>query len=134
MIRLTATIALGLSVLLSEPSLAVVLNPVRGDVTINQGSGFRRVTEEMQVNVGDAVMVGPGDSAWLVYDDSCVVEVKSGAVVTVAGVSPCEAPSDTTPPPTEISGAALGVGLGGAAAAAVILILLNNKKDDPASP
>lgn len=133
MIRLTAGIAFALGVLLSVPSSAVVLDPVRGDVTINQGTGFRRVTETMQVSMGDAVMVGPGDSAWIVYDDNCVVEVKSGAVVTIAGVSPCEAPSDTTPP-TQFSGAA-AIGVGGAVVGGVILLLLNNKNDDkPASP
>jgi hypothetical protein len=131
--RLIASIALGLGIFHCVPAWAVTLDPVRGDVTINQGDGFRRVTTTMQVNAGDAVMVGPGDSAWLVYPD-CTVEVKPGAVVTITELSPCEAPSDIAPTQFSVNnGMALGTLVVGGGIVGAIL-LLNKSNDKPASP
>jgi len=40
------------------------------------------------------VMVGPGGSATVVYEDGCKVDVRPGAVTTIAPLSPCAAGSN----------------------------------------
>lgn len=65
------------------------IEPVQGDLSLNQGQGFQRVDGRVQANVGDSVMVGPGGSANLVYPDGCQVNVQPGSVVNIAPLSPC---------------------------------------------
>jgi hypothetical protein len=84
-----SAVAVGCAVLVASPSWAAVLEPGIGDLTINQGQGFKPVTSSATANVGDSVMVGPGGSATIVYDDGCKVGVKPGAVATIAPLSPC---------------------------------------------
>jgi hypothetical protein len=84
-----SSVAVGCAVLIASPSWAAVLEPGTGDLTINQGQGFKPVTGSATANVGDSVMVGPGGSATIVYDDGCKVGVKPGAVATIAPLSPC---------------------------------------------
>jgi hypothetical protein len=85
---------MGCALLMASPAWATVLEPGLGDLTINQGKGFRPVTSRVSANVGDSVMVGPGGSATVVYDDGCKVSVKPGAVTTIAPLSPCASGSN----------------------------------------
>jgi len=39
-------------------------------------------------------MVGPGGSATVVYEDGCKINVKPGAVTTIASLSPCASGSN----------------------------------------
>lgn len=78
-----------LSVLLSTSSWAATVEPGQGSLTINQGQGFQPVNSRIDANVGDSVMVAPGGSATVVYDDGCKVPVQPGAVTTIAPISPC---------------------------------------------
>jgi hypothetical protein len=87
--RLFTAGCIGCALLIASPSWAAMLEPGLGDLTINQGKGFKPVTSPSSANVGDSVMVGPGGSATLVYDDGCRVPVQAGAVVNVAPLSPC---------------------------------------------
>jgi hypothetical protein len=48
----------------------------------------------MNAKVGDAVMVGPGGTATVVYDDGCKVNVQPGAVITIESLSPCTSGSN----------------------------------------
>jgi hypothetical protein len=105
MARLPAAIALGLGVLLSWPSVAATVEPIQGDVSINQGDGVFRpiLVGRLRATIGDAIMVRPGGRARIVYEDSCVVEVKPGVIATITGKSPCN-PSDIKPvKPSEFS-------------------------------
>lgn len=45
-----------------------MVEPGLGDLTINQGKGFKPVTSSINAKVGDSVMVGPSGSATVVYD------------------------------------------------------------------
>jgi hypothetical protein len=87
--RLFSALSIGCAVLVASPSWAAVIEPGSGDLTLNQGQGFKPVTSGNTANVGDSVMVGPGGSATVVYDDGCKVAVKPGAVTTIAPLSPC---------------------------------------------
>lgn len=78
-----------LAMLLSTSSWAATIQPGQGSLTINQGQGFQPVDSRIDANVGDSVMVAPGGSATVVYDDGCKVNVQPGAVTTIAPLSPC---------------------------------------------
>jgi hypothetical protein len=60
-----------------------------GELSINQGHGFKHVTRRINAKVGDSVMVGPGGTATVVYDDGCKVNVQPGAVISIESLSPC---------------------------------------------
>jgi hypothetical protein len=77
------------AMLLSSSTWAATLQPGSGQLSVNQGQGFQPVSSRVDANAGDSVMVGPGGSATLVYDDGCKVNVQPGAVATVAPISPC---------------------------------------------
>jgi hypothetical protein len=96
---LFSAIAFGCAVLTACPSWAAVVQPGVGDLTINQGKGFKPVTSGATANVGDSVMVGPGGSATITYDDGCKVDVQPGAVATIAPLSPCASGSNAQGPP-----------------------------------
>jgi hypothetical protein len=91
---LFSALSIGCAVLVASPSWAAVVEPGYGDLTINQGQGFKPVTSRSDANVGDSVMVGPGGSATIVYDDGCKVQVRPGAVTSIAPLSPCAAGSN----------------------------------------
>jgi hypothetical protein len=91
---LFSAIVLGCAVLAATPSWAAVVEPGYGDLTINQGQGFRPVAAAVNANVGDSVMVDPGGSATIVYEDGCKVNVRPGAVTTIAPLSPCASGSN----------------------------------------
>ena len=95
---LFSAVAVGCAVLTASPSWAAVVQPGLGNLTINQGQGFKPVTAAVSANVGDSVMVGPGGSATVVYEDGCKVDVRPGAVITVAPLSPCAAGSNAQSP------------------------------------
>ena len=82
-------LATGCAALAASPSWAAVIESGVGDLTINQGQGFKPASPGATANVGDAVMVGPGGRATVVYDDGCRVPVQAGAVSTIAPLSPC---------------------------------------------
>src|ERR1700758_5324056 len=92
--RLFSALSIGCAVLVATPSWAAVVEPGYGDLTINQGQGFKPVASGTNANVGDAVMVGPGGSATVVYDDGCKINVRPGAVTTIAPLSPCASGSN----------------------------------------
>ncbi len=111
---------------------AATVQPVQGDLSINQGQGFQKVNGRVEAKVGDSVMVSPGGSATVSYADGCKVDVKPGAVVTIAPLSPCasgsyaadlglppvyKAPPAEVPPPVDwvpfaVGAAVVGLGIG----------------------
>src|SRR5271166_4334858 len=91
---LFSALSIGCAVLVASPSWAAMIQPGLGDLTINQGQGFKPVASRTDANVGDAVMVSPGGSATIVYDDGCKVDVRPGAVTTIAPLSPCASGSN----------------------------------------
>lgn len=62
---------------------------VDGPVSVNNGQGFKPITEAVVLRPGDVVMASPGGSAKLSYDDGCVVGINAGSVVPVRATSPC---------------------------------------------
>jgi hypothetical protein len=114
-------------------ALAATIQPVQGDLSVNQGQGFQKVNGRIEAKVGDSAMVSPGGSATVTYPDGCKVGVKPGAVVTIAPLSPCasgsyaadlglpppvyKAPPVAVPPPVDwvpfaVGAALIGTGIG----------------------
>ena len=87
--RLFSALAISCSALAASSAWAATVEPGYGDLTINQGRGFKPIQSGLNANVGDSVMVGPAGSATIVYDDGCRVPVQPGAVATIAPLSPC---------------------------------------------
>src|SRR5260370_29148186 len=75
---LFSAFSIGCAVLVASPSWAAIVEPSYGDLTINQGQGFKPVASRSNANIGDSVMVSPGGSATLTYDDGCKVNVQPG--------------------------------------------------------
>jgi hypothetical protein len=95
--------------LLSSSTWAASLQPGQGDLSINQGKGFQAVNNRVDANVGDSVMVGPGGSATVVYDDGCKVDVQPGSVATIAPISPCASGSNADSSDSNWGAIAMGV-------------------------
>ena len=86
---LLGALSITCAVLVASPSWAAIVEPGYGDLTINQGHGFKPVPSRVNANVGNSVMVAPGGAATVVYEDGCKVDVRPGAVTTIAPLSPC---------------------------------------------
>jgi hypothetical protein len=84
--------------LIGSPCWAATVEATQGDLSINQGQGFKPVKGRMNASIGDSVMVGPGGGATVVYEDGCKVAVQPGAVTTIAPLSPCASGSNAEDP------------------------------------
>ena len=69
-----------------------------GTVRINQGKGFAVLQGTTAVKPGDTIMADPKGKGRLVYSDGCTINVKPGALVTVAEVSPCSLTAQANDP------------------------------------
>ena len=58
--RLFSALAIGCSALAASSAWAATVEPGYGDLTINQGQGFKPIQSGLNANVGDSVMVGSG--------------------------------------------------------------------------
>jgi hypothetical protein len=91
---LVGALCFGCAVLLTSSTWAATLEPGQGDLSVNQGQGFQPVNSRVDTKVGDSIMVGPGGSATLTYEDGCTVTVQPGSVTTIAPLSPCASGSN----------------------------------------
>lgn len=136
---------------------AALIQPVYGQVLINQGQGYKAVSDPIQLRQGDTIIVNPGGTANLTYPDGCTVQVTPGSVITVGAQSPCALqgqqgqlaqpqtpPSPQGPGPVETAAAAgtsggtgtlVAIGLGIAVAGGLAFALVGSGDDNkPASP
>ncbi len=117
---------------------AAIIEPLHGDLSLNQGQGFQRFNSRVQANVGDTLMVGPGGAANLVYLDGCRVHVQPGSVVSIAPLSPCASGSFASEAPAQESlfntGALAGGALFAVGAGAFIYGVTQSPSTAPASP
>ena len=82
--RLTS-LALGFCIgsLICLPAMAATVEIVQGQVSVNQGQGYKQITAASAVSAGDQVMAAPGGRGRIVYADGCAIDVYPGAVLTV---------------------------------------------------
>lgn len=131
----------------AEQGFAATLQPMGGEVFVNRGHGYDLVTQPIQVNPGDAVMVNPNGHASIVYNDACNVSVQPGVVSTITPNPPCGNPlppdvaqsyAQTPPPPpssdTGVILGAVGVGLGAAGLGVGIYALSQHNSNTTVNP
>ena len=111
---------------------AATLQPGQGNLTINQGQGFQPVNNRIDANVGDSVMVGPGGSATVVYDDGCKVNVEPGTVATIGPLSPCASGSNAED--YGVNWGAVGLGFAAAALTGVGIYEATKSNNNATSP
>lgn len=128
--------ALCFSLLLSGSAWAATVEPGEGALSINQGQGFQPINSRVDANVGDSVMVSPGGSATVVYDDGCKVSVQPGSVATIAPLSPCATGSYAQDQDNGDTWGAIGmlVVTGGVAGLAIYQATKSSGNTSPASP
>jgi hypothetical protein len=105
--------ALSCVALAAGPCLAATVEPSQGSLSINHGQGFEPVGGPTTANVGDSLMVAPGGTATVVYDDGCKVTVQPEGVTTIAPLSPCASGSYAQNSDFSWGGVAMGVVAGG---------------------
>jgi hypothetical protein len=118
---------------LCTPAVAATVTPVSGQVLVNAGTGYQRVTGPTEVGPGGSVVVNPGGGATVVYPDGCTVNVEPGAVVTIGEQSPCATAQQQQEQPglgLNTTTLAIGAVAVGGGIAAIIL----SQKDKSASP
>jgi hypothetical protein len=85
----TAVVAVPLFVCASS-SFAAMVTRLQGNVEVDTGRGFHRISGAVDVAAGSTVMAGPRGRGEIIYPDGCRVQVEPGAVVVVASDSPCK--------------------------------------------
>jgi hypothetical protein len=65
------------------PAVAATVEVLQGQVSVNQGHGYKHIAAASAVSTGDQVMAAPGGRGRIVYADGCALDVSPGAVVTV---------------------------------------------------
>lgn len=120
--------------LIATPCLAATVVPIQGDVSINQGQGYEPVNGQQQAKAGDMVMVAPGGAARVAYDDGCKVDVKPGAVATIAPLSPCASGSYADDSGFNWGGVVMGVAAGAGFGVGIYEAVNAPSGTSPASP
>lgn len=69
---------------------AATVSDISGNVSVNQGDGFRAVQAPIIVSPGDVIMASPGGSASIVYDNGCVEAVAAGQTAVVGQDPQCQ--------------------------------------------
>lgn len=78
-----------LAIATAGPVWAATVNVKSGQVFIDRGQGYLRVTGPTNGQPGDTVMVMAGSTGEIVYADGCRQPVEVGSVVSITETSPC---------------------------------------------
>jgi hypothetical protein len=89
-----AAVCFGCSLLAATVCHAATVQPLQGQVSINQGQGFHQIAGAAELKAGDSVIVSPGGTATVSYADGCNVGLQPGAVMIIAALSPCASGSN----------------------------------------
>jgi hypothetical protein len=84
-----AAVCFGCSLLAATACRAATVQPLQGQISINQGQGFHQVDGTAELKAGDSVIVSPDGKATVSYPDGCNIGLQPGAVMVIAALSPC---------------------------------------------
>lgn len=90
-VALARAIGVALAIVFVSGAEAAEIRAVRGQVLVNEGTGYRAVEGPVRLKVGDAVIAAPRGLGSLSYDDGCTIEVAPGAIAWIRPRSPCAA-------------------------------------------
>ena len=113
----TSAVAVASLIVASSTAQATMVQPVSGQVMINQGQGYKTIKNPIELKTGDQVIVNPGGFAKVNYTDGCSIPVQPGAVATIGAQSPCVAQSLETSQGAMVQTQAVGDGDNNQAAA-----------------
>jgi hypothetical protein len=145
----TRLVVFSSAVIFAGSALAATVNPIKGQVLLNRGDGYKLVSASTDAAPGAQVIVNPHSAGQVVFADGCAVKLEPGAVFTIATQSPCEASGQhvetggslksvkdaATPEASDRRDLAPGLIMGGAAVAVGIgAVLLLRHDDKAASP
>ncbi len=116
---------MGSSALAQQPAFARLIN-VQGTVLVDAGAGFAPVSGNIDLKLGDRVMVVSGGTAVLVYADDCEFTLESPSDTTVNE----EACPASAPATIQAQAAAPLAILGSAGAAGGLIWYLSNQEDE----
>jgi hypothetical protein len=84
-----AAVCFGCSLLAATVCRAATVQPLHGQISVNQGQGFHQIDGAADLKAGDSVIVSPGGTATVSYPDGCNIGLQPGAVMVIAALSPC---------------------------------------------
>ena len=101
---------------MSSSALAASVEVVQGQVSLNRGAGYTRISGLTKAKAGDMVMASPNGRARVAYGNGCILEVEPGTVVTVPPDASCNPSSAgiATRPHYIIGGLVIAGGVGAA--------------------
>ena len=85
--RVVALTVLGIG-LAADEARATTLAVLSGEVLLSRGEGYQMVSGQTAVGPADCLLVNPGSSAKLTYDDGAVVNVGPGSTMCVGSAAP----------------------------------------------
>lgn len=97
----SAFIASAVIISTAPPVHAADLVPVKGEISVNRGTGYHPVRDRTRLTDGDAVIAAPGALGSLIYADGCTIDILPGTVAWVGSTSPCASgvtPAERFPP------------------------------------
>jgi hypothetical protein len=113
---------------MSSSALAASVEVVQGQVSLNRGAGYARVSGLTKAKAGDMVMASPNGRARVAYGNGCILEVEPGTVVTVPPEASCTPALGSHSTHYIIGGLVIAGGAGAA------ILLSSGSKDKSASP
>lgn len=75
--------AIACGVLASESAGAATLTVLTGEVFLSNGQGYQAVSGQINVQPTDCLLVNPGGSAEVTYDDGAIVKLGPGSTMCV---------------------------------------------------
>ncbi len=118
--------------MLNGTSWAASVGGIQGDVLINQGDGFKPVSQSVTLKPGDTVIANPGGRARVMCDNGAQIVVEPGSVVTVADCDSATAADQPNGKSFFESGGYI-IGAVAIAGGVALAIGLSNGSDHPAS-
>lgn len=79
------------AIVLVSRAEAAEIRPVRGQILVNEGRGYRAIEGSVRLKIGDAAIAAPQGLGLLSYDDGCAIDVVPGAIAWIGPRSPCAA-------------------------------------------
>jgi hypothetical protein len=117
---------------LAEQAAYARLTQVQGPVMVDTGSGFVQVAGDVELKLGDRVMVTKGGGAYLDFGANCTFPLEAPSMTTVTETA-CTTATQGGTGGGAVGAAVVGLGILGVGAF-VLYVVLNDEDGQPLSP